>query len=141
MKAQDFLRQIKRLDLMIQNKIAEKDRWTQMAFGTSSPMTGERVQTTRNLSKMADSVCRYMDLEKEIDACIDSLVDTRNNVIELIEQLNPIEYDVLHKRYVQYMAFVEIADTHNKTKSWATTIHGRALRNVQKLLDEREQNG
>lgn len=87
---------------------------------------------------MADAVCRYVDMEKEIDADIDRLVDAKREVIEVIEQLSAVEYDVLHKVYVQYMTFDQIADIYDRSYSMITTIHGRALKNVQKILEDRK---
>ena len=87
---------------------------------------------------MCKIVCKYIDLEKEIDQCIDMLVDKRKEVIGVIEQLNANEYDLLHKIYVQYMTFEEAADTNNKSYSWVTSVHGAALNHVQNILDNRK---
>lgn len=137
MEAKIFLNQLKKLDKMIENKLAEKDQWKAMSTGTTAKMGGERVQSSGSKEKMADAVVRYVDLEREINKDIDRLVDERRNVINVIEQLNTVEYDLLHKMYVQYYTLYEIASMYKKTYSWATTIHGRALKNVQKILDER----
>lgn len=139
MNAKDFLRQPKLLDIKINNKLAEKDRWKSIAFGISANNDSERVQSSGSKQKMADAVGRYVDIEKEIDAQIDKLIDTKKDVLSVIEQLEPNEYDVAHKRYIQDMTFDEIAFAYKKSKSWATTIHGNALQSVQRILDEREK--
>ena len=137
-EAQLFLKQLKKLDCMINNKMIERAQWKAMATGTTAKYGGERVQSSGSQQKMADSVCKYVDIEKELDAAIDRLVDARREVISVIERLNVMEYDVLHKVYVQYMTFDEVADEYGKSYSMITTIHGRALKNVQRILDERE---
>lgn len=137
MEAKQFLNQLKKLDKMIENKLAEKARWKTMATKTTAQIGGERVQSSGSKQKMADSVISYVDIEKEIDEQVDKLYDTRQEVISVIEKLNTTEYDLLHKVYVQYFSLYEVADMYEKTYSWATTIHGRALKNVQKILDER----
>lgn len=138
MDAKQFLRQLKKLDKMIENKLAEKARWKAIATGTTAQMGGEKVQSSGSQQKMADAVCRYVDIEKEIDEQIDNLIDTRQDVISVIEKLNTTEYDILHKMYVQYMSLYDVADIYNKSYSWATTVHGRALKNVQAILDQRK---
>lgn len=137
MDAKQFLNQLKKLDKMIENKLAEKARWKTMATKTTAQIGGERVQSSGSKQKMADAVDSYLDIEREIDERIDKLVDTRQEVICVIEKLNTTEYDLLHKVYVQYLSLYDVADIYGKTYSWATTVHGRALKNVQKLLDER----
>lgn len=138
MDAKQFLRQLKKLDKMIENKLAEKARWKAIATGTTAQMGGEKVQSSGSQQKMADAVCRYVDIEKEIDEQIDNLIDTRQDVISVIERLNTTEYDILHKMYVQYLSLYDVADIYNKSYSWATTVHGRALKNVQAILDQRK---
>lgn len=138
MDAKQFLRQLKKLDKMIENKLAEKARWKAIATGTSAQIGGEKVQSSGSQQKMADAVCRYVDIEKEIDEQIDILIDTRQDVISVIEKLKTTEYDILHKMYVQYMSLYDVADIYNKSYSWATTVHGRALKNVQSILDQRK---
>ena len=134
-----FIKQLEKLDLMIENKLAEKARWKEIAFGTSAKMDGEKVQSSGSQQKMADAVCKYVDIEKEIDEQIDKLIDTKKDVISVIEQLNAIEYDLLHKIYVQYIKLYEIPDIYGKSYSWATTVHGRALKKVQAILDQRKE--
>lgn len=139
MKAKDYLRQLQKLDKLIENKLAEKEQWRAIATSTTQQMTPDRVQTSGNQQKLADAVCKIVEIEAEIDACVDNLVDTKKEVISTIERLNPTEYDLLHKVYVQYFTFEEVADKKGKSYSWVTTVHGRALNNVQRMLDERKK--
>jgi DNA-directed RNA polymerase specialized sigma24 family protein len=139
LKAKDYLRQLKMLDRLIENKLAEKEQWKAMATSTTQQLTADRVQTSGNPQKMADAVCKIIEIEAEIDACIDNLVDTKRDVIKTLERLNPTEYDLLHKVYVQFLTFEEVADKKGKSYSWVTTVHGRALKNVQRLLDGRRK--
>lgn len=139
MKAKDYLRQLKMLDRLIENKLAEKEQWKAMATSTTQQLTADRVQTSGNPQKMADAVCKIIEIEAEIDACIDNLVDTKRDVIKTLERLNPTEYDLLHKVYVQFFTFDDVAVKKGKSYSWVTTVHGRALKNVQRILDERRK--
>lgn len=138
-KAKDYLKQLQKLDRLIENKLAEKEQWKTMATNTTQQMTADRVQTSSNPQRMADAVYKIIEIEAEIDAYIDKLVDTKREVIGTLERLNPTEYDLLHKVYVQYMTFDDVAFKKGKSYSWVTTVHGRALRNVQDILDEREK--
>lgn len=137
-EARDFLEQVRKLDKMIENKMYEKLHWKDAAVVITASLGGEKVQTSGSKQKMADSVCRYTDLEREIDECIDNLVNTKKDVISVIEQLNAEEYDVLHKVYVQYLTFSDVADANDKSYSWVASMHGIALNKVQKILDNRK---
>lgn len=138
MNAKEFLRQIKKLDKLIENKLAEVQQWKELATNISPNMTGEKVKSSGNPHKIADAIGRYIDLEREINQDIDRLVETKKDVISVIEQLNATEYDVIHKIYVQNLTFDEVAYACRHSRSWATTIHGRALKHVQTILDRRK---
>lgn len=137
LKTKEYLQQISKLDKLIENKLIELQQWKSIATGTTASSDGERVQASSNQQKMADAVCRYIAIQEEIDSYIDELVDKKQDVIHTIEQLPTVQYDVLHKVYIQDKSLYEVADMYNKSYPWATSIHGRALKNVQKLLDSR----
>lgn len=137
MNAKEFLKQPKKLDLMIKNKQIEIEQWKAIATGTTAQMNGERVQSSGSQQKMADAIDKYVDIEAEISECINAMIRKKMDVISVIEQLNPVQYDVLHKIYVQYYTYSQVADSYGKREGWVATIHGRALLNVQKILDER----
>ena len=137
MNAKEFLLQIKKLDRLIENKLIEVRQLKEIANNAVGNMAGEKVQSTKNPQRIAEAICQYVDLENEINADIDRLIDTRKNVIGVIEQLNPTEYDILHKIYVQNITLQDVADKYDKTYSWVTTVHGRALKHVQDILNNR----
>lgn len=138
MDAKKYLHQVSKLNRLIENKMIELAQWKSMATGTGTFSDGERVQSSGNQQKMAEAVGRYVDIERELDACIDRYIDTKNEVIHTIEQLPAVEYDVLHKIYIQEKTLAEVAIICDRAYSWATTIHGRALKMVQDILDGRE---
>lgn len=115
MKAKAFLKQIEKLDKMIENKTFEVEYWKGIANGTTAQMGGERVQSSGSQQKMADAVVKYIELENEVAGQIDILIDTKKDVIRVIEQLDPIEYDLLHKHYVQHITLYEIASMYGNS--------------------------
>lgn len=139
MSAKEFLRKVKKLDKLIANKMIEIQQWKEIASNTTGDMSGDRVQTSHNPQKIADAIGRYIDLEAEIRADIETLIAAKKDVISVIEQLEATEYDVLHKIYIQHLELIDVADAYNRTYSWATTIHGMAVKSVQQILDRRSK--
>lgn len=148
MKAKEFLEQVKKINTLIENKLAEVAQWKAIATsatagGTDVTINGkvhqmDKVQSSGSQQKMADAVIHYVDLEAEINADIDKLIDTKKDVLKVIEQLEAEKYDLLHKVYVQGFTLDEVAFKYGFSYSWATTLHGRALKDVQIILDERK---
>lgn len=135
MKAKEFLLQVNKLDKMIENKLIEVEQWKEIANNATGNMTGEKVQSSGNPHRIADAIARYIDLENEINQCINELIDTKKAVISVIEQLDAIDYDFLHKVYIQYIPLYEVAAIYGKSYSWATTKHKEATDKLQTLID------
>lgn len=141
-EAQIYLEQVEKYDSIIKNKLIEQQQWRDIALGITANMEGERVQSSGTQSKMADAVSKCVDMEAEIDSLVDKLIDLKKDVLQVIEGLHStMQYNILHMKYIQYKEFWEIADKFGKDYSWATTLHGRALKNVQRILEERKHDG
>ena len=136
-ECQVYLEQVPKLNAMIGNKMAEVEQWRGIALGVTTNSEGERVQSSGSQQKMADAIDRVVDLQAEINEMVDKLINTKQEIISNIEQLSATEYDVLHKRYIQGMQYDEIGASRGKSKSWATTIHGRALENLKVILSSK----
>lgn len=158
--AQDYLRLIRKIDRLIENKRAEKEQWEAVALGSSGggntvmingvPHEMDRVQSSGNQQRMADAILKYVDIDKEIDKYIYRLADVKRDVIGVLEQLSATEYDVLHKMYVgvlvkeknrtytRYMTQKEVAAHYDRSESWAKNVHRSGKRNVQRILDQRD---
>ena len=137
-EAQIYLEQVERLDAIIKNKLIEKQQWKDIALGITANMDGERVQSSGVSDKIANAVGRCVDMEAEIDSLVDKLIETKKDVIQTIEQLySPMEYNVLHMRYIQYKSLQEIADHYNRNYDWAKITCKRACNHVQAILNKK----
>ena len=137
MNAKAFLQQIEKLDILIANTEADVQFWRDIANNTAVNMSGEKVQSSGCHDTTAKAICTYLDLEAENEKRIKELAAIRRDIIGVIEQLNPVEYDLLHLVYVQRKTLMDVAIKHDRSYSWATTMHSIALKQVQKILDER----
>lgn len=139
MNAKEYLLQIRKIDKIINNRIEEAEHWRSVATGTTAYSEGDRVQSSGNKQKMENAVCRYLQMEAEVNEYIDKLVDVRQEILLTIENLPTADYEVLHKAYVQCKNFTVIAFEMGKSRSWVTSVHDRALQGVQQMLDRRNE--
>ncbi len=139
MEAKEFLKQIYRLDKTIENKIEECEQWKTIAMNITAHSEGERVQSSGNPQKMADAVCRCVDIEREICETVAKLASVQKEVVSVIEQLDDtLQYDILHKRYVQYKSLTEIAIETRYSYQHIVDNHGKAIKKVQNYLNNRK---
>ena len=138
MVAKEFLQQVEKMDILVAHKLIEKQQWRDLAAGITSAMEGDRVRSSSRQSKMADAITKCVDMEAEIDDVVEQFVATKKEVIQVIEQVqNPMWYKVLHLKYIQHLNLNEIADRCNGSYDWAKSAHSKAVKIVQKILDEK----
>ena len=126
MTAIKFLEQIERADRTIDSKLSEIYKLRCLATSVTVPTDREAVQTSGVSDKVGNIVAKIVDLENEINSLIDEYIDIRQNCIEVIESISdPLRYTVIHKHYVQYKSFVEIAEEENYTYSFHTSYFVR----------------
>lgn len=140
MRAIDFLEQISKIDTMVANKLEEIERWKTLATSTTAPINGDRVQSSGSQQKMADATLEYLTIESDLKADIEKLKKARRDIVEVIEQLPVKQYDILHKIYIQGLTFRQISEISGKSKGSIDSTKKKAIRNVQAILDRRDDD-
>lgn len=132
MDTKQYLGQIRRLDMMINNKIDELSVLKDMARSISAVKNEERVQSSPNFDKIGDTLCKISEMETEIDNLIDEYVDKKKIISSQIECIsNDACYNVLYMRYINMRTFENIADKMNYSFRQVMRIHKRALREFE----------
>ena len=131
------------IDALVENKLIEQRQWKDLALSITANMGGERVQSSSTTtSKMEDAVINCIMIEEEIAAAVEKLISEKKNAVRIMEALHsPTEYRILHMRYIQYISLADIAERLNREYTWVTTVHGRAVKHVQNLLNREKGDG
>lgn len=125
------------VDAFLENKLIEQRQWKDLAMSITANMGGERVKTSSSTtSKMEDAVIKCIMAEEAVADAVDKLIAEKKKVVQTIEKLySPMEYRILHMRYIQYISLADIADKLKREYTWVTTTHGRAVKHLQGILD------
>jgi len=132
--AKEYLEKITHNERIIQNKQIERKYWLDMATSTTANTDGIRVQSSGSGHAMENQIIEVAMIDSEVDKLKKEIAD----IIKTIQKLSTEEYDFLHKVYVQHCTLKEVQAITGMSYSWVTTTHGRALKNLQKLLDEKK---
>ncbi len=136
-KAQVFLERVQMIAEIIPCKLIERQQYKDLALSITANMDGERVQSCGVKSKLEEAVVRCDAAEEEILEAVIRLIEEKNKRTSILERLDtPIHYKILHMKYIQNMEFVDIADALNMEYTNVTTTHGRALAQIQKLIEK-----
>jgi len=139
LKAKTFLKEAKHLDTMINSKIVQIKQLNELAVNASSVMTGMPHNPNRGRSTMADAIGCIVDLQAEINRDIDTLVGIKRKIRDVINAVPQQEYRaILEKRYLCLESWEKISSEMVCDLRWLYRLHGRAIVEVQKILDAKE---
>ena len=110
----DWLDQVKKLDELINAKLAERRLLMDMATKIT-PEVSDMPRGGGVSDKVGNVVAKLVDLAKETDDLVDRYVDHRDLVIKTLEKLPPMEYGALHRHFIQYMTWEEVAADMGKS--------------------------
>ena len=135
MTAKDYLSQAKYLDTRINSKIRQVADLNDLATKATTTLTGMPHNPNHGRSTMADCVAKIVDLQAEINADIDALVDLKRDILETIKGLENQEYQTILER--RYLCFETIAAEMEYDLRWLFRLHGKALEKVQEALEKK----
>lgn len=140
MTAQQRLEDIRKLDELINAKLAERTRLRELATATTAkPMDGMPFTNTGTVNqKIQDIVIKLVMLEEETNALIDKYVDEKQEIVRVIEMLPEREYGVIHRYYIQGMTWEQVADDIGYCTTQVWRIKKIAFEIIEDILrDER----
>lgn len=136
MNAKEYLSQAKYLDQAINSKIQQLGQLNDLATKATSVLTGMPKNPSGSTSAMADTVVKIISLQNEINRDMDALVDLKAEIMRLIKSVSCREYQtILEKRYLCFLSWEKIAASMDYDIRWLYRLHGKALEEVQTLLD------
>lgn len=129
MTPKEYLMQIHRLNVLITQRISERDALRHRVGLCGVDYTGDRVQSSSGGdAPFVRVIEKTMQLEEEIDTLVDTYVDLKNRIIGEIQTVPNLMYmQILYKRYVEYKRLEVIAVEMNYSYDTIKHAHGRAL--------------
>lgn len=131
MTAKEYLNQAFHLDQRINTKLDMLSTLKDMATKTTSLMRDDVVSHTRNVHSMEDTIAKIVDMQNEINADIDRLVDLKQEIMHTISAVGNLDYQtLLELRYICFYSWEEIAERMHCTVSNVFKLHSKALQSV-----------
>jgi len=132
MTPKEFLQQIRSADRLIDSKLKQLECMRDETTRTSSMISDMPRSDSPNLQRMESTIVKLLDLEAEINADIDQLVDMKRVARDAINALsNADQRLVLELRYLCYKTWPWIADELGYSISNVYRLHDNALKNIR----------
>ena len=136
MTAKEYMEQARYLDMQINSKIEQVRSLNELATRVTTVYSDMPHSPNRNTSRMAETIAKIIDLESEIDRDIDALVDLKREIMRVVNSIESAEYrTILEMRYLQFKKWEQIALQMSTDLRWVYRMHGRALNEVQKIIN------
>lgn len=130
-----YLQQIRLYDSHINTKLEDLHHLKEMVTKITPTLKDDVVSCGGDQDKLGDAIAKIVDLEAEIDRDIDRYVAAKQEISATLDKLtDPDQLQVLHKRYVQYMTWEQIACEMNMSYRNVCYIHGKGLQTVNQIL-------
>lgn len=132
--AKQYLEQLRVIDTKINQKMEERSNLMTVATSTGAiDYSKDKVQTSPQ-NAQENRICKYVDLDAEINREIDEFVDIKHRVTKEIQELNVDYYiKILFKVYVQYKTVRDAADEIGLSYQYVRNLHKKALKAFEKL--------
>ncbi len=142
MTAKEYLRQLKNLEIKIDQRRLERDRLIAEAMGNSSPrLTVDKVQTSISGDTMGEKLADAADIQREVEWLINKLIADRHRIIGEIHTLTDARYiQILYLHYVEGKKLEDVAEimvkTNGKPYSYdhIASLHGMALQEFDRII-------
>ncbi len=135
MRAKTYLRKGYYINKQIDAKLAQLEQMRRLAMQMTPCIDGDRVSSTRS-DRMASIIANIADMEAQINAEIDALVDTARNIKKIIETMGDERYrSLLEMRYVNLWTFERIAHEMGYDYRHTLRLHGEALQVADRVVE------
>jgi DNA-directed RNA polymerase specialized sigma24 family protein len=128
----EWLEQVEKLDEMINAKMQEREQLMAMATKCTANMDG-----MPHGSGISDPVgtfgTKLAELAQETNAVVDRYIERRQEVIAALEKLPAKEYGALHRHYIRFMPWEDVAVDMQKSKTQVYRYKERGIARLGRM--------
>ncbi len=142
MDAKKLLTELARLEVQIRGKLAEVQRWKELARQVTADPATVRVRSSPSGDGLARAVAGCVDAQTELEDQLRQLRGRQAWILARMELLqNPTHYEVLHMRFLRGWSIQQVAEHFDHSNNWASQTQARALAQLQGILDREAGQG
>lgn len=129
-----WLEKVRKLDELIDAKCAERDQLWALATKIT-PEVSDMPHGGGVSDKVGNIAAKLADMAKELDGLVDQYVDYKQMVISVLEKLPAKEYGVLHRYYIQYMTWEQVAEDMGVCNMTVWRYWQKGLENLASVVE------
>lgn len=128
MTAKEYFGQAYRIDQRINSKLEQVRSLRALAAKATSTISNTPPSGSRNVHSMEGIIVKIIDLENEINADIDTLVDLKREIMGVVKVIDNPEYQtLLELRYLCFYSWEKVAVEMDYDLRYMHKLHRKAL--------------
>ena len=128
MTVKEYLGQAYRIDQRINSKLEQVGSLRALAAKATSTISDMPHSGSRDVQSMEGIIVKIIDLENEINADIDILVDLKREIVGIIKAIDNPEYQtLLELRYLCFFSWEKVAVEMDYDLRYLHKLHRKAL--------------
>lgn len=137
MTAKEYLGQAYRIDQRIKNKTEQLNSFRELAVNVSSTISDYPSKGTRNVHRLENTIVKIVDMENQIKADIDRLINLKIEITNAIASVNDEHCRmVLELHYLQFKSWTDIAFEMNYSPRQISRIKDKAHKQIEENLKD-----
>lgn len=138
MKAKEYMQQASFLDKRINSLVRQVNNLWDQATNISQVISDMPHNPNKEGSKVENKIVDICDLTDEIRKQTEKLKKLRKEMMAVVSKVADPEYQlILQEKYFEMLTWEDIASDLNRSVRSAQLLHGKALEEVQAILDKK----
>lgn len=135
MNAKEYLSQALWLDQMIESKLDQLETLRGLSMKVTSSFSDDKVTGGNNNNyRLESAIVKVIELEEEINADFNRLIDLKKTIQHTINKMENINYQILlEMRYINGKNWEDIAQQLNYNNRTVFKVHGKALKQFERV--------
>ena len=135
MTTKEYLEQIEKLQLLIENKLIEVKQLKIMACNVSAVKNSDiNVQSSHEMDRLGQSIAKIVDMENSVNESMEVFINRKQTIIKQIESMEDTRmYRILSARYINFESWDRVAKITSYSPVQVKRIHEKALAEFEKM--------
>lgn len=137
MTVKEYLKQAMYLDALINSKVRQAEHLRSLATKVTTTYSDQGVSSEHDNKRLEKTIAKIIDLEREINDDIDTLIDLKIEITAIISQVTDIKQRlILEKRYLDFESWEQISCDLKYDIRHIRRLHNESIKKISEKMSE-----
>lgn len=137
MTVKEYLKQAMYLDALINSKVRQVEHLRSLATKVTTTYSNQGGSSEHDNKRLEKTIAKIIDLEREINDDIDTLIDLKIEITAIISQVTDIKQRlILEKRYLDFESWEQISCDLKYDIRHIRRLHNESIKKISEKMSE-----